>query len=103
MHLDDRVAVGAVACLLLALLTWFLVRGISTDAANYSATLRLFDEFALAEASLHRNVLEARSRLLENDNPIDGREAIEAIVHVSRKALSDLNIAVDYVVADAIR
>jgi hypothetical protein len=33
----------------MALLTWLLVRGIVTDAAAYSTTLRIFDDFALAE------------------------------------------------------
>jgi hypothetical protein len=51
--------VGAV-CLLLALLTWLLVRGIATDAAAYSTTLRIFDDFALAEVSLYKDVLQAR-------------------------------------------
>lgn len=75
MHLDERAAGGAVVCILLALLTWFLVRGISTDAANYSATLRLFDDFALAEASLHRDVLEARAGLLQNYDPLNASMA----------------------------
>jgi signal transduction histidine kinase len=61
--------VGAV-CLLLALLTWLLVRGIVTDAAVYSTTLRIFDDFALAEASLDRDVLRARAGLLMNYDPL---------------------------------
>ena len=60
MRLSEIAAGAAVVCLLLALLTWLLLRGISTDSADYSATLRLFDKFALAEASLHRDVLQAR-------------------------------------------
>jgi hypothetical protein len=39
--------------LLLALLTWLLLRGTA-----YAVTLRDFDDFALAEASLHRDVLQ---------------------------------------------
>jgi signal transduction histidine kinase len=50
--------------LLLALLTWLLLRGIDTNAPTYAATLRAFDDFALAEASLHRDVLQARAGLL---------------------------------------
>ena len=49
---------GALAVLLLlALLTWLLLRGTDTNAPAYAATLRAFDDFALAEASLHRDVL----------------------------------------------
>jgi hypothetical protein len=61
--------VGAV-CLLLALLTWLLVRGIATDAAAYSTTLRIFDDFALAEASLHKDVLQAPAGLLTDYDPL---------------------------------
>ena len=47
--------------LLLALLTWLLLRGIDTNAPAYAVTLRAFDDYALAEASLHRDVLQARA------------------------------------------
>jgi DAHL domain len=67
----SEIAAGVVAvCLLLALLTWLLVRGIVTDAAVYSTTLRTFDDFALAEASLDRDVLRARAGLLMNYDPL---------------------------------
>ena len=36
--------------LLLALLTWLLLRGIDTNAPAYAVTLRVFDDLALAEA-----------------------------------------------------
>jgi signal transduction histidine kinase len=52
--------------LLLALLTWLLLRGIDTNAAAYAVTLRAFDDYALAEASLHRDVLQARAGLLRD-------------------------------------
>jgi DAHL domain-containing protein len=52
--------------LLLALLTWLLLRGIDTNAPAYAAALRSFDDFALAEASLHRDVLQARAGLLRD-------------------------------------
>src|SRR5215472_7716883 len=52
--------------LLLGLLTWLLLRGIDTNATSYAATLRAFDDFALAEASLHRDVLQARAGLLRD-------------------------------------
>jgi hypothetical protein len=68
----SEVAAGAAAvCLLLALLTWLSLRGISTDSADYSATLRIFDKFALAEASLHRDVLQARAGLLQDYDPLN--------------------------------
>jgi len=51
---------------LLALLTWLLLRGIDTNAPAYGVTLRAFDDYALAEASLHRDVLQARAGLLRN-------------------------------------
>ena len=67
----SEIAAGVgVVCLLLALLTWLLVRGIATDVADYSTTLRIFDDFALAEASLHRDVLQARAGLLTDYDPL---------------------------------
>ena len=67
----SEIAAGVgVVCLLLALLTWLSVRGIATDAAGYSTTLRTFDDFALAEASLHRDVLMARAGLLTDYDPL---------------------------------
>ena len=52
--------------LLLALLTWLLLRGIDTNAPAYALTLRALDDYALAEASLHRDVLQARAGLLRD-------------------------------------
>lgn len=52
--------------LLLVLLTWLLLRGIDTNAVAYASTLRAFDDYALAEASLHRDVLQARAGLLRD-------------------------------------
>ena len=66
---------AAAACLLLALLTWLLVRGISTGSAEYSTTLRTFDDFALAEATLHRDVLLARAGLLQDYDPVNAAMA----------------------------
>ena len=70
MRLSEIAAGVGVVCLLLALLTWLLVRGIATDAAVYSTTLRIFEDFALAEASLDRDVLQARAGLLTNYDPL---------------------------------
>jgi signal transduction histidine kinase len=78
----SEIAAGiGVVCLLLALLTWLLVRGIVTDAAAYSTTLRIFDDFALAEASLDRDVLRARAGLLTDYDPlVRSSERINAAV-----------------------
>lgn len=67
--------------LLLALLTWLLLRGIDTNAPAYALTLRTFDDFALAEASLHRDVLQARAGLLRDYDPlVKAVEAMQAAV-----------------------
>ena len=66
-----RSLAGAVGfSLLLALLTWLLLRGIDTNAPAYAVTLRAFDDYALAEASLHRDVLQARAGLLRDYDSI---------------------------------
>ena len=46
------------------------MRGIVSDAAVYSTTLRIFDDFALAKASLDRDVLRARAGLLKDYDPL---------------------------------
>jgi DAHL domain len=81
----------AAACLLLALLTWLLVRGFSTDTAEYSPTLQIFDDFALAEASLHREVLMARAGLLQNYDPVNAAMAQidSAVARLRSEALKD--------------
>jgi signal transduction histidine kinase len=65
-------AVGVL--LLLALLTWLLLRGIDTNARSYAGTLQTFDEFALGEASLQRDVLQARAWLLRDYDPLGAAE-----------------------------
>jgi signal transduction histidine kinase len=56
---------------LLVLLTWLLLRGIDSGAPAYAAAQRAFDDYALAEASLHRDVLQARTGLLRNYDTFD--------------------------------
>ena len=77
-----RIWPGALGVLLLlALLTWLSLRGIDTNAPAYAMTLRAFDDFALAEASLHRDVLQARAGLLRNYDPlVEAAEALEDAV-----------------------
>ena len=48
------------------LLTWLALRASDTNETTYSATLQAFEDFALAETSLHRDVLQARAGLLRN-------------------------------------
>jgi signal transduction histidine kinase len=78
----SEIAAGVgVVCLLLALLTWLLVRSVVTDAAAYSTTLRTFNDFALAETSLHRDILQARAGLLTDYDPlVRSSEQIDAAV-----------------------
>jgi signal transduction histidine kinase len=73
---------GALAVvLLLALLTWLLLRGIDPNAAAYAVTLRAFDDFAIAEASLLRDVLQARAGLLRDyDTLVKAIQAMEDAV-----------------------
>jgi signal transduction histidine kinase len=62
-----RLLPGALGVLLLlVLLTWLLLHGIVTNEPDYAETLQAFDAFALAEASLHRDVLQARAGLLRD-------------------------------------
>ena len=77
-----RILPGALGVLLLlALLTWLLLRGIDTNAPAYAMTLKAFDDFALAEASLQRDVLQARAGLLRNyDTLVKAAEALEDAV-----------------------
>ncbi|WP_431015636.1 two-component system VirA-like sensor kinase [Bradyrhizobium pachyrhizi] len=69
--------VGLGFTLLLALLTWLLLRGIDTNAPKYAMALRAFDDYALAETSLHRDVLQARAGLLRDYDSFFG--AVQAM------------------------
>jgi len=88
----SEIAAGVgVVCLLLALLTWLLARGITTDEAGYWTTLRIFDDFALAEASLHRDVLRARAGLLIDYDPLvrSSEQIAAAVLQLRAKAASE--------------
>ena len=66
-----RLLAGAAGVLsLLILLTWLTLRGIDTNTTTYTMTLQAFDDYELAEASLHRDVLRARAGLLRNYDPL---------------------------------
>jgi PAS domain S-box-containing protein len=76
-----RLALAAGGVLLLALLTWLLLRGINTNASVYAEAQRAFDDFALAEASISRDALQARAGLLGNyDGLVAAEEAMESAV-----------------------
>jgi len=77
-----RLVPGAVVVgLLLGLLTWLLLGGFDTKAPTYEAALQASDDFALAEASLHRDVLQARAGLLSNyDSLVKAVAAMEDAV-----------------------
>jgi PAS domain S-box-containing protein len=70
-----RLALAAGGALLLALLTWLLLRGIDTNASAFADTQQAFDDFALAEASIGRDVLQARAGLLGNYDVLVEAEA----------------------------
>ncbi|MET0631982.1 MAG: two-component system VirA-like sensor kinase [Xanthobacteraceae bacterium] len=66
-----RLVPGAVGVLLLlVLLTWLLLRATDTNAPAQAATLQAFDDFAIAEASLDRDLLQARAGLLRDYDPL---------------------------------
>ena len=59
-----------------------LLRGIDTNAPAYAVTLRAFDDFALAEATLHRDILQARAGLLRDyDTRVKAATAMDDAVN----------------------
>ena len=72
------------ASLLLALLTWLLLYGIDVNAPAYELTLQTLDDYALAEASLHRDVLQARAGLLRD------YDSVTTAAHAMEEAVSQL-------------
>ncbi len=81
------------ALLLLALLTWFQLRGVETDRSARMATARNFDDFALSQASLQRDVLRARAGLLRNYDKLDqALQAMQAAVAHLRASAADAAI-----------
>jgi PAS domain S-box-containing protein len=88
-----RLALAAGGVLLLALLTWLLLRGINTNASAYAETQRAFDDFALAEASVGRDVLQARAGLLGNyDVLVEAEAAMENAVGRIRQQVQAENL-----------
>jgi signal transduction histidine kinase len=77
--------------LLLVLLTWLLVHGIVTNEPDYAEVLQAFDDFALAEASLHRDVLLARAGLLRDYDSLGTAEGAmeDAVARLRSHAQSE--------------
>jgi PAS domain S-box-containing protein len=74
-----RLALATGGALLLALLTWLLLSGINTNVSAYAEMQQALDDFALAEASIGRDVLQARAGLLGNyDALAKAEEAMES-------------------------
>jgi PAS domain S-box-containing protein len=88
-----KLALAAGGVLLLVLLTWLLLRGINTNASIYAERQRAFDDLALAEASISRDVLQARAGLLGNyDVLVQAEEAMESAVSRIRSHVEAENL-----------
>jgi hypothetical protein len=76
-----KLPLAAGGALLLVLLTWLLLRGIDSYTSTYAEAQRALDDFALAEASISRDVLQARAGLLGNyDVLVDAESAMDSAV-----------------------
>jgi PAS domain S-box-containing protein len=88
-----RLALAAGGVVLLALLTWLLLRGIDTHASVYAEAERAIDDFTLAEASISRDALQARAGLLRNyDSLVAAEQAMENAVSRIRVHVEAENI-----------
>jgi signal transduction histidine kinase len=76
--------------LLLLLLTWLLQRSSGTMSPAYEEALQAFDDFALAEASLQRDMLQARAGLLRNYDPLS--RSIEGMERAAERILSSAQL-----------
>jgi signal transduction histidine kinase/CheY-like chemotaxis protein len=65
-----RVAQTTAAAVALLLLTLLWLRGMNTGTHPMDDALRTLDTFAIAESSLHRDVLRARAGMLRNYDPL---------------------------------
>jgi signal transduction histidine kinase len=76
---------------LLVLLTWLLLHGVDANAPAYETTLKAFDDFALAEATLQRDVVQARAGMLRDyDTIVKATEAIDdAVARLRSNAKSE--------------
>jgi signal transduction histidine kinase len=67
MRAVDRIAAGA----LVTVLTWLLFMGLSPQDARLRSALDGTDAYVASQSALHRDVLSAHARLLNNYDPID--------------------------------
>src|ERR1700737_2518401 len=90
-----RVAQITAAAVTLLLLTWLWLRGMNTGTHTMDDALRTLDTFAIAESSLHRDVLRARAGMLRNYDPLvqEVRSLYEAIDQL--RSLSDTDAELD--------
>jgi signal transduction histidine kinase len=61
---------AATVLVLIALLTWFSLRAVNTNAELFDLALGAFDNFTTLESALHRDVLSARTGTLRNYDPL---------------------------------
>src|ERR1700730_3721041 len=90
-----RVAQIVAAAATLLLLSWLWLRGMNTGTHEMDEALRTLDTFAIAESSLHRDVLRARAGMLRNYDPLvqEVRSLYEAIDQL--RSLSDADPELD--------
>jgi PAS domain S-box-containing protein len=88
-----RLALALGGVLLVALLTWLLLRGLNTNAPTYAEAQRALDDFALKEASVRRGALQARAGLLGNyDVLVAAEEGMENALSRIRALMEAENI-----------
>src|SRR5882757_4978149 len=82
------------AAVTLLLLTWLWLRGMNTGTRVMDDALRTLDTFAIAESSLHRDVLRARAGMLRNYDPLvqEIRSLYEAINQLRAVAATDAEL-----------
>jgi signal transduction histidine kinase len=90
-----RVAqIVAAAAASLLLLTWLWLRGMNTGTHDMDEALQTLDTFAIAESSLHRDVLRARAGMLRNYDLLvqEVRSLYEAIDQLRSVADTDAEL-----------
>src|SRR2546423_5937859 len=63
-------AAAAAVPVLLLVLTWLSLRAINPGAELFDQALAALDRFAIAESSLHRDLLSARADMIRNYDPL---------------------------------
>lgn len=79
------IATGLAALVLVALLTWLLVRALDPAAERFDLALGEVDRFNTIEADMHANILSARAGLLRNYDPlVRDTDALDTLVQRMR-------------------